>query len=127
MSQSELEKTILAYYLAGPAGDLSVAPRFYPYGELLLIFEDKVSIAVRKFGPKVRAHAKAVGKLFIDAMLERGAWSTKEGEYGGSMHQFQADMFKTVIQDMQASDPIIAQARAEGPEFWEKTFAGLAA
>lgn len=124
---SDLTDHILAYYIAGPASDLSVAPRFYPYGELQLIFDDKVSVAVRKFGPKVRKHSKEAGKAFIDRMIETGAWSKTESEYGGSMHQFQADRFKVVLREEQAANPIILKAKAEGPEFWEKAFSELVA
>ncbi|WP_404480973.1 hypothetical protein [Novosphingobium sp. BL-52-GroH] len=124
---TDLIDHMIAYYVAGPASDLTVAPRFYPYGELQLIFEDKISVAVRKFGPKVRKHAKEAGKAFIDRMIETGAWSTNEGEYGGSMHQFQADRFREVIREEQKANPIIAQAKAEGPAYWDKAFGELVA
>jgi len=123
---SALIDHMIAYYVAGPAADLSVAPRFYPYGELQLIFEDKVSVAVRKFGPKVRKHSKEAGKAFIDRMIEKGAWSTSQGEYGGSMHQFQADRFREVIRAQQDADPIIQNAKAD-PEYWDKAFGDLVA
>ncbi|EJL23224.1 hypothetical protein [Novosphingobium sp. AP12] len=124
---TDLIDHMLAYYIAGPASDLSVAPRFYPYGELQLIFDDKVSVAVRKFGMKVRKHSKEAGKAFIDLMIEKGAWSTKEGEYGGSMHQFQADRFREVIREEQKTNPIIVQANTQGPEYWDKAFGNLVA
>jgi hypothetical protein len=124
---NDIVRYMIAYYVAGPANDLNIATRWYPYGELNLIIEDKFSIATRKFGMKVRSNSKAAGKAFLDAMIEKGAWSTTENEYGGHMHQFQADVFRAAIKEMQASDPIIAQAQAEGPEFWEKTFGELVA
>ncbi len=124
---TDLIDHMVAYYIAGPAADLTVAPRFYPYGELGLIFEDKVSVSVRKFGMKVRKHSKEAGKAFIDMMIAKGAWSTNEGEYGGSMHQFQADRFREVIREEQKTNPIIVQAKAEGPEYWDKAFGELVA
>jgi len=124
---TDLEQHILAYYVAGPAGDLTVAPRFYPYGELQLIFEDKIAVAVRKFGPKVKKHAKTVGTAFIDLMIEKGAWSTTQNEFGGSMHAFQADRYREVVGELQDSDPIIQKARVEGPGFWEHAFGELVA
>ncbi len=48
MSLSDLEQHILAYYVAGAAKDLTAAPRFYPFGELILIVEDKMQVATRK-------------------------------------------------------------------------------
>ncbi len=124
---SDLIDHMVAYYIAGPAADLSVAPRFYPYGELQLIFEDKISVAVRKFGTKVRKHSKEAGHRFIDLMIETGAWSSTKGEYGGSMHQFQADRYRDVVRELHESNPIVAKAKAEGPEFWDKAFDQLAA
>lgn len=118
---------MIAYYVAGPANDLTIATRWYPYGELVLIIEDKFSIATRKFGLKVRSQSKEAGKAFLDMMIDKGAWATKENEYGGRMHQFQDGVFKAAIKDMQASDPIIAAANAEGPEYWEKAFGELVA
>jgi hypothetical protein len=125
-AMSALIDHMIAYYVAGPASELSVAPRFYPYGELQLIFEDKVSVAVRKFGPKVRKHSKEAGKAFIDRMIETGAWSTNQGEYGGSMHQFQADRFSEVIRAEQDANPIIQNAKAD-PDYWDKAFGDLVA
>lgn len=124
---SDLTDHMIAYYVAGPANDLNIATRWYPYGELSLIIEDKFQIATRKFGLKVRAQSKAAGKQFLDVMIEKGAWATTENEFGGKMHQFQLDTFRAVIKDMQANNAIIAQAEAEGPEFWDKAFGELVA
>ncbi|MFC0203381.1 hypothetical protein [Novosphingobium soli] len=117
---------MIAYYVAGPANDLEIATRWYPYGELGLIIEDKFSIATRKFGPKVRKHAKEAGKTFLDAMIAKGAWETKENEYGGRMHQFQSARFKDAVREQQAGDPIIQKAKAD-PEYWDKAFGDLVA
>ncbi|MFT4057825.1 MAG: hypothetical protein QM681_25215 [Novosphingobium sp.] len=124
---SDLTDHMIAYYVAGPANDLNIATRWYPYGELSLIMEDKFQIATRKFGMKVRVHSKAAGKQFLDAMIAKEAWATTENEFGGKMHQFQADTFRAVIKDMQATDAIILKAAAEGPEFWDKAFGELVA
>jgi hypothetical protein len=118
---------MIAYFVAGAANDLNIATRWYPYGELSLIIEDKFNIATRKFGMKVRSQSRAAGKKFLDAMIEKGAWATTENEFGGRMHQFQADAFRAAVKELQASDPLIAQANAEGPEFWDKAFGALVA
>ena len=94
MSLSELEQHVFAYYVAGHANELNIATRWYPYGELVLVIEDTVTVAVRKFGRKPRASAKAVATAFLDHMIEKGAWATKQNEFGGQMHQFQADKYK---------------------------------
>ena len=127
MSDDSLIDHMVAYFVAGPANDFTVATRWYPYGELVLIIEDKFSVATRKFGPKVRGKAKVAGTAFLDAMIAKGVWETKANDFGGQMHQFQADKFRAAITEQQESDPIIARAKAEGPEFWEKAFAGLVA
>jgi hypothetical protein len=118
---------MIAYYVAGPANDVNVAPRWYPYGELTLILDDKFSIALRRFGPKVRGKSKLAATRFLDAMIEKGVWETKQNDFGGSMHQFQSDKFRAAIAEQQASDPIIAQAKAAGPDYWDKAFAELVA
>ena len=122
MSLSDLERTTLAYYLAGQANELKIADRWYPYGELVLIVEDKISVAIRKFGTKVRVTAKTASKAFIDAMIAQGGWSTKQNDFGGAMHQFQAEPFKAALREMQASDPIVQEASGQGAEFWADKF-----
>jgi hypothetical protein len=127
MSLSELEQHVFAYYVATAANDLNIATRWYPRGELLLIIEDKFQIAVRKFGMKARACAKSAATAFLDLMIEKGGWESKQNEYGGSMHQFQLDTFRKVLKDLQATNPIIQQAQAGGADFWSQKFAALTA
>jgi hypothetical protein len=43
------------------------------------------------------------------------------------MHQFQGDAYKAFLKAEQESNPIIQQAKAGGPEFWETAFAALTA
>lgn len=127
MNLSELEQTVLAYYASGQAKDLTVAPRWYPYGELILIMEDKVSIAVRKFGFKARGAAKAAATAFLDMMIEKGAWATKQNDFGGSMHQYQMDAYPRVLGEFNAGNPIVQAAAAGGESFWADRFAELTA
>ena len=124
---SDIVDHMIAYYVAGAANDLNIATRWYPYGELSLIMEDKFNIATRKFGMKVRSQSRAAGKKFLDTLIEKGAWATTENEFGGRMHQFQADKFRAAIKELQAGDPIIVKANAEGPDFWDKAFGELTA
>jgi hypothetical protein len=122
---SELERATLAYFTAVTANDIVIAGRFYPRSEISLIIEDKVAIATRKFGPRVRATAKAAGGAFVELMLEKGGWSTKQNDFGGTMHQFQPDVYKASLLDMQANDPIVQASQGQGPEFWADKFAAL--
>jgi hypothetical protein len=125
MSLTELEQHLYAYYVSHDAAQFSAAPRFYPYGELKLIFADKVQVATRKFGRKAHSKSGAAADALIDRLIAAGAYSTKQNEYGGSMHQFQEPAYKAFLKAEQESDPIIQQAKAEGPEFWDTAFARL--
>jgi hypothetical protein len=125
MSLNSVEQAVFAYYVAGQANELNIAPRWYPYGELVLVIEDKISVAVRKFGSKARGSAKTVSKALLDLMIEKGGWATKHNEYGGSMHQFQPDVFKATLKELQASDPLIIAAQGKGAEFWADKFTEL--
>jgi hypothetical protein len=42
------------------------------------------------------------------------------------MHQYQADTYPKVLKDLQAANPILQQAQAADPAFWDKAFAALA-
>jgi hypothetical protein len=125
MSLDPIQHAVFAYYVSGQANELNIAPRWYPYGELVLIVEDKISVAVRKFGMKARGSAKTVSKHLLDLMIEKGGWTTKHNEYGGSMHQFQPDVFKATLREVQASDPLIVEAQGKGLEFWTGKFEAL--
>jgi hypothetical protein len=125
MSLTELEQHVYAYYVATDAAQFQAAPRFYPYGELTLIFADKVEVATRKFGRKATAKANTVAAALLDKLIASGAYSTKQNEFGGSMHQFQTDAYKAFLAAGQQSDPIIQKAKAAGPEFWEQAFTRL--
>jgi hypothetical protein len=126
MSLTELEQHIFAYYIAGDAAQFTAAPRFYPYGELVLIIEDKIQVATRKFGSKVTSKAKTVANALLDQLVEAGVYSTKQGEFGGTMHQFQGDAYRGFLKEQQEANPIILKARDAGPDFWDQAFAALA-
>ena len=125
MSLTELEQHVYAYYVATDAAQFSAAPRFYPYGELTLIFADKIQVATRKFGRQVHSKAKAAATALVDKLIASGAYSTKQNEFGGSMHQFQEPAYKAFLKAEQDADPIIGQAKAAGPDFWDQAFAKL--
>jgi hypothetical protein len=125
MSLTELEHHVYAYYVATDAAQFSAAPRFYPYGELTLIFADKVQVATRKFGRQVHSKSKTAATALIDKLIEAGAYSSKQNEFGGSMHQFQEPAYKAFLKAQQENDPIIVQAKTEGPGYWDQAFARL--
>lgn len=125
MSLTEVEQTAYAYYLAHDANQFTVTGRFYPYGDLVLVIADKVQVATRKFGRQVHSKSSNVAKVWLDRLIETGAYSTKQNEFGGSMHQFQPDLYKTVLRQEQDADPIIQKANDGGPDFWAETFSAL--
>ena len=112
-------------YVAGDAAQFSAAPRYYPRGELGLIFADKIQVATRKFGRQVASKAGNVASALVDKLIESGAYSSKTNDFGGTMHQFQEGAYKQFLKDEQAADPIIAKANAAGPDYWEQTFTAL--
>ncbi|MDR2857767.1 MAG: hypothetical protein LBV50_07955 [Novosphingobium sp.] len=127
MSLTDLEQHVYAYYIAHDAAQFSAAPRFYPHGELVLIFADKIQVATRKFGRQVHSRSKAAANALIDKLIAAGAYSTRQNEFGGSMHQFQEPAYKAFLKDEQARNPIILKAKGAGPGFWEQAFAAVTA
>jgi hypothetical protein len=125
MSLSELEEHVLAYYLENGAADLNMVGRFWPRGELVLVIEDKVQLATRKFGVRANLAGPKVARALLEILIERGAFSTVKGDHGSTMHQYQKDAYRTCIGELQASNPIIAKARAAGPGWWDEAFAAL--
>ena len=127
MSLTPLEAAAQAYFLAGPANDLVIAGRFYPRSEIALIVEDKFQVALRKFGFKAKAAAKNASAAFVNHMIDHGGWSTKPNDFGGTMHQFQPDVFRAELKALQAADPLVQQAASASESFWADTFATLTA
>ena len=125
MSLNDLESHVLAYYTSGQAKDLNIATRWYPRSEVILIIEDKIAIATRKFGPKVKGCSKAAGTAFVDMMIEQGGWSTMQNDFGGTMHQFQLGAFDKALTAFNAADPIVQASAAGGDTFWADRFAEL--
>ena len=124
---TDLEKMIFSYYVAKHAADFTMADRFYPYGELTLIWEDKVSVAVRKFGSKVKSKAKGAATALLDRLIAEEAYSTKQNDFGGSMHNFKPERFRQVIAEINAHDPLILAAQGDEGDYWANRFAELTA
>lgn len=122
---NELEHHVFAYYVQGAANDLNIAGRFYPRSELVFIVADKIQVATRKFGRKVASQDKAAATAFLDHMIEKGAFSTKQNDFGGTMHQFQTPAYKQELKALQENDPIVRQAKEGGEGFWQDRFAAL--
>ena len=127
MTFNELESTAFAYFLVSQGPSVNVAGRWFPRMDFIHIFEDKVQIACRKFGRRVVGTGTKIANEFVDLMIEKGALTVKKDDFGGTLHQFQLDPYRALIQELTAADPIVAKAQAAGPEFWEQAFAELTA
>jgi hypothetical protein len=124
---SDLQQAVLAYFLAGPANDINIAGRWYPKSEVILIIDDKFQQAVRKFGSKARAATKPAATAFVEHMIEKGGWASKENDFGGTMQQWQMDGFRKELKELQAANPIVQEAAAGGETYWQDKFAALTA
>ncbi len=116
-----LEAHVMAYYLSDAANTLDISGRFYPHGELVMIIADKMQVATRKFGRKAGAATRGAATAFVDHMIAEGAWTTKQNDFGGTMHQFQGEAYRAALKAMQASDPVLASVNDD----WEGAFAAL--
>jgi hypothetical protein len=125
MSLTEVEQIAYAYYLAHDANQFTVTGRYYPHGELVLVIADKVQVATRKFGRQVHSKAANVARVWLDRLIETGAYNTRQNDFGGSMHQFQPDLYKTVLKQEQDANPIVQEAAAAGESYWTDKFAAL--
>lgn len=125
MSLTDLQAHVVAYYTSGHGKELSITTRWYPHAELIMIIDDKMAVAVRKFGRKVARETRAAATEFVDSMIAKGAWSTQKNDFGGTMHQFQADVFPKVLAEFNASSPIVQAAEAAGEGYWADKFAEL--
>ena len=90
-----------------------------------MIVSDKIEVATRKFGRQVTRAAKAAAAAFVDAMIAKGAWSTTQNDFGGTMHQFQPEAYRAALAELQGADAIVQQSRQGGELFWVEKFAGL--
>jgi hypothetical protein len=124
MNLNATEELVFAYWLEHGAQDFAMVGRFFPYGELTLLIQDKVQVAVRRFGVKAIGASPGVARAFLDELIERGAFSTTKNKFGGSMHQYQPDAYKAALQALRAADPVVARAASGGPGFWDEAFAG---
>ncbi len=120
-----LEANILAFFVGGAAQDLVIAGRFFPRTEVVNNIDDKMQMATRRFGFKVKSKTRPAAVAFVDHMIEKGAWSTKAQDFGGTMHQFQPEVFRSELQAMADADPIVQEAKAASETFWTDRFAEL--
>lgn len=127
MDLTELEQHIFAGYLMNGALGFEVPNRYYPYRELIILFEDKMAFASRKFGVKMGKAAANAAQAFVEVLLERQAFSTVKQDLGGTMHQFRPTAYRDLIKELQDTNPIVRAAREAGPSYCEEAFAALIA
>jgi hypothetical protein len=127
MSRSDLESTVTAYFLATAASDINIAGRWFPKSDLVMMIDDKFQMAVRKFGVKARAATKPAAAAFVEHMIAKGGWTTKENDFGGTMHQWQMEAFRAELKKLQDSHPIVRESITGGETFWQDKFAAVTA
>ncbi|GIX29589.1 MAG: hypothetical protein KatS3mg124_0061 [Porticoccaceae bacterium] len=123
MSAEEIDRCLLAHWLATGAAQLSIAGRFYPYGDLVSSVADKIRLGARPFGPTVQARAVPVAKKFLDLVIEQGGFSTTQPKIGLPMHQFQPQRYREVVRALCEADELVREAQGADPEFWQRVFA----
>ena len=84
------------------------------YDKISMIIDDKMAVAARKFGRKVARGTRGAATTFVDMMIEKGAWSSQTNDFGGTMHQFQSDVYPRALADFNANSPIVQAAAAGG-------------
>ncbi len=122
-----LASQVLAYYLDHSAKEFSMTGRWFPYSELEFIIADKVRVDVRQFGKPAQEQAGAAAKGFLDHMIANAGFESKSQKFGGSMHQFDPEGFRTALAAMQGDNAALAAARAGGADYWTTSFAELSA
>jgi hypothetical protein len=127
MSLTDLQEKALAYYLADQAAQLNMVGRWWPTHDLISIIADKVEQAVRPFGTAARAASKPAAEAYVDQLIASGAYVSQAGKFGGTMHQFQPDVYKAELAKLQAENPIVREAEAAGPDYWTEAFAAATA
>lgn len=127
MSLTDLQAHVLAYYTTGHGKELSITQRWYPHAELVMIIDDKIAVAVRKFGRKAAKESRAAATHFVDTMIEKGVWTTQTNDFGGTMHQFQLGAYPAALAEFNAASPVVQAAAAGGETYWADKFAELTA
>ena len=127
MNLTPLQAHVLAYYLDHSAKDFSMVGRWFARSYLVESFADKMSVDVRPFGKIAQGAAVPAAEHYVDHMIANGGFENKEQKFGGSMHQHEAVGFKAALDRLKAADPVLAEARAGGDQFWTARFAELTA
>jgi hypothetical protein len=120
-----LQSHVLAYFLSHGGRDFSMIGRWWPHAELALVMADKIRIAVRPFGKAAQGAAAPVAEALSEHMLSCGGFSTKAQKFGGTMHQFQPDVFRTALDGLEAGSAALKAAATGGADYWDSSFAEL--
>jgi hypothetical protein len=125
VSLTLLQAHVLAYYLDHSAKEFSMTGRWFPYAELDFIFADKIRVDVRQFGKAAQDAAGAVAKFYLDHMIAAGGFESKAQKFGGTMHQYLSEGFRSALAALVAGDAVLAMATASDDNFWTTSFAEL--
>jgi hypothetical protein len=125
MNLTELEKYVLAYFLAGEALHFHVDGRFQRREDFAQMFEGAFFFATKKFGDGIAGrYPNVVGNL-LDELIATKALSSVTDKWTGVSHQFNSGAYKAFIKDQIRTNSICQRSQQAGPQFWEETFATL--
>jgi hypothetical protein len=127
MTLNETEQLVLAYFLVEDAPKMYVDARFFLTEDFVRMFDDRIYYKIQELPSGPTSRHKALATQIVDLMIEKGALSTKRDKFGGVMHQFVPDVYKTMIAELAAANPLVAKAGAGGKDYWEGQFAALKA
>lgn len=125
MSLNEIGQAGMSYFVAEKAPTMDFADKWNPRGELNLVWADKIEVALRKFGRKVRTQSKQIAIELLDYLIANGAYETRENEYGGEMHSFRQAEYRKAIKALQEKDPLIQASQNGGDDYWQNKFSEL--
>jgi hypothetical protein len=123
MTLNDTEQLVLAYFLAEDASKMYVDARFFLYEDFVRMFDDRIYYKIQELPHAPGGRHKALATQLVDRMIETGALSTRKDKFGGVMHQFQPDAYRALVAELAENTPLVAEARAAGPGFWDARFA----
>ena len=126
MNLTPLEAHLFAWFLTHGAAEVGFVGRWFPRSEYAAIIGDKIGISARQFGPAVVAAKGGVAEKFVALLEHRGALVMKTDKFGGTMGQFQNDVYPALLAELTAADPVLGAAAAGGETFWTDAFGKLA-
>jgi hypothetical protein len=127
MNLNDTEQLVLAYFLVEDAPKMYVDARFFLTEDFVRMFDDRIYYKIQEIPSAPTSRHKNLATQLVDLLIEKGALTTKRDKFGGVMHQFVAEVYRPLIAELAAANPLVAKAGAGGADYWEGEFARLKA